>query len=332
MQTEKSIENGILEEFRIEFLEVWKGLPNKGYFIVLLAAWLAIFQFLGNSTLGFVHSPSLLKWMYDVYQPSDHGLESEDQHGLIVPFLVIGLLWWKRKELLGLRLKIWLPALALLAIAVTMHIFGYLIQQPRISIMALFTGIYALMGLAWGPRWLRASFFPYVLFAFCIPLGTLAQPLTFRLRLIVCQLVEAVCHYILAIDVIRDGTMLRDPTGHYQYEVAAACSGIRSLIAISLMATVYGFGWFRGFWKRILVLASAIPLAILGNLVRMLSIVLAAEIGGQKLGNSVHDSTFFSLLPYIPAMLGLILIGRFLREKSRPLGTEERAEIPCPAT
>jgi exosortase len=332
VQTENSIEDGILEEFRIEFLKVWKSLPNKGYFIVLLAAWLAIFQFLGNSTLGFVHSPSLLKWMYDVYQPSDHGLESEDQHGLIVPFLVIGLLWWKRKELLGLPLKTWLPALALLGLAVTIHIFGYLIQQPRISIMALFTGIYALMGLAWGPRWLRASFFPYVLFVFCIPIGTLAQPLTFRLRLIVCQLVEAVCHYILAIDVIRDGTLLRDPTGHYQYEVAAACSGIRSLIAISLMATVYAFGWFRGFWKRFLVLASAIPLAILGNLVRMLSIVLAAEIGGQKLGNSVHDSTFFSLLPYIPAMIGLIVIGRFLREKSPPLGAEQRAEIPCPAT
>jgi len=332
VQTENRIENGILEESRIEFLEVWNRLPSKGFFVVLLAAWLAVFQFIGNSTLGFVHSPSLLKWMYDVYQPSDHGLESEDQHGLIVPFLVLGLLWWKRKELLGLPLRTWSPALVLLGIAVVMHIFGYLIQQPRISIMALFTGIYALMGLAWGPRWLRASFFPYFLFAFCIPLGTLAQPLTFRLRLIVCQLVESVCHYIMAIDVIRDGTMLRDPTGHYQYEVAAACSGIRSLVAISLMATVYAFGWFPGFWKRLVVLLSAIPLAILGNLVRMLSIVIAAEIGGQKLGNSVHDSTVFSLLPYIPAMLGLIIIGRLLREKSQVLPSEEHAEIPCPAT
>jgi exosortase len=332
VQTENSNENGILEEFRLELFEVWKGLPNKGFFAVLLVAWLAIFQFIGNSTLGFVHSPSLLKWMYDVYQPAaDHGLESEDQHGLIVPFLVLGLLWWKRKELLALPLRTWLPASVLLGIAVMMHIFGYLIQQPRISIMALFTGIYALMGLAWGPSWLRASFFPYFLFAFCIPLGTLAQPLTFRLRLIVCQLVEALCHYIMAIDVIRDGTMLKDPTGHYQYEVAAACSGIRSLIAISLMATVYAFGWFRGFWKRLLVLASAVPLAILGNLVRMLSIVIAAEIGGQKLGNSVHDSTVFSLLPYIPAMLGLIVIGRLLHEKSPASAGEQRAEIPCPA-
>lgn len=318
MQTENTIDDGILEEFRIEFLEIWNHLPNKAFFLVLMGAWVAIFQFLGNSTFGFVHSNSLLMWMYDVYQPWENGAENDDQHGLLVPFIVLGLFWWKRKELMGLTLRMWSPALFLIGIAVVMHVFGYLVQQPRISIVALFTGIYALMGLAWGPKWLRGSFFPFFLFAFCVPLGTLSLPITFRLRLIVCQLVEAVCHYILAIDVIRDGTMLKDPTGHYQYEVAAACSGIRSLMAISLMATVYGFGWFSGVWKRLILLASAVPLAILGNLARMLSIVIAAEIGGQKLGNTVHDSHVFSMLPYIPAILGLFLIGRFLEKGQAP--------------
>jgi exosortase/archaeosortase family protein len=80
------------------------------------------------------------------------------------------------------------------------------------------------------------------------------------------------------------------------------------------MATVYGFGWFSGVWKRVLVLASAVPFAILGNLVRMLSIIIAAEVGGQKLGNSIHDSSVFSMLPYIPAILGLFLLGRWLHE------------------
>ena len=332
MQTENTVENGILEEFRIEFLDAWNRLPNKGFFFVLLAVWLGVFQFLGNSTLGFVHSPSLLKWMYDVYRPSSGGLESEDQHGLFVPLIVLGIFWWKRKELIGLSLRTWSPGLVLLGLAVIMHVLGYLVQQPRISIMALFTGIYALTGLAWGPKWLRATFFPFFLFAFCIPLGTLAQPITFRLRLLVCQLVEAVSHYVMAIDVIREGTALRDPTGHYQYEVAAACSGIRSLVAISLMATVYAFCLSHGFWRRLIILASAIPLAVLGNLARMLSIVIAAEIGGQKLGDSIHDSTIFSMLPYIPAILGLFFLGRFLNEKSQRLPSEERAEAASPAS
>jgi hypothetical protein len=40
--------DGILEELRIEFLKCSERLPHKGFFLVLLA-WLALFQFLGNS-------------------------------------------------------------------------------------------------------------------------------------------------------------------------------------------------------------------------------------------------------------------------------------------
>jgi hypothetical protein len=41
--------DGILEEFRIEFLRGRERLPNQGFFLVLLGAWLALFQFLGAS-------------------------------------------------------------------------------------------------------------------------------------------------------------------------------------------------------------------------------------------------------------------------------------------
>jgi len=57
MQTEPS--NGVLEEFRIEFLNCWQRLPNKGFFLGLFAAWLALFRFLGKSTLGYIPTASL---------------------------------------------------------------------------------------------------------------------------------------------------------------------------------------------------------------------------------------------------------------------------------
>src|ERR1700735_2097837 len=38
--------------------EQWRQLPNKVMFITLMVAWVALFTFLGNSTLGFVQSPS----------------------------------------------------------------------------------------------------------------------------------------------------------------------------------------------------------------------------------------------------------------------------------
>lgn len=320
--------DGILEEFRIEFLDCWRRLPNKGFFFILLAAWLVLFQAVGNSTLGFIHSPSLLVWMWGAYHPSVSG---DDGHGFVVPFVVLGLMWWKRRELVSLPLKSWWPAIFLVALGLFLHVLGYAVEQPRISIIGLFTGLYGLTGLAWGPAWLRASFFPFVLFAFSVPLGTLAQPITFRLRLTVCQIVEAVSH-LISIDILRNGTNLIDPTGHYQYDVAAACSGIRSLIATLGLALVYGVLSFKPWWKRGALIASAIPLAVIGNVVRLLTIIIAAEIGGQSAGDYVHEGGpggILSLLPYVPAFAGLLCIGHYLGESNAPAPSPVLAPKPA---
>jgi exosortase len=319
MDRQSGTGNGILEEFRIEFLGCWQQLPSKAFFFVLLAAWLALFQFLGNATMGYISSRSLLFWMYISYNPTvpEEGKDADlgDPHGNLVPFVVLGLLWWKRKELMGVSFRTWWPGLLLLTAGLCLHLLGYAVQQPRISVAGLFTGLYGIMGLAWGPGWLRRSFFPYVLFTFAIPLGSLADPITFRLRLLVCQLVELVSHYILAIDITRVGTKLIDPTGHYEYEVVAACSGIRSLIATLGLAILLGFTSFQTPWKRLAMLASAFPLAVLGNLVRMLTIIIASELGGREAGKVIHEGGpggVYGLLPYVPAFIGLLLLERYL--------------------
>ena len=198
-----------------------------------------------------------------------------------------------------------------------MHIIGYIIQEPRLSIVAMFVGIYGLMGLAWGTAWLRHSFFPFFLFIFCVPSSVVLEPVTFPLRLLVSTLVEWTAHYVFGIGVLRMGTQLFDPLGTYQYDVAAACSGIRSLVAIFLFATVCGFVMLRSPWKRVFMMLLAAPFAILGNLLRMLLIIVAAVMGGQEWGNYVHESTAISLVPYIPAFIGLLLVGWWLEQKEK---------------
>ncbi len=195
-----------------------------------------------------------------------------------------------------------------------MHILGYVVQQPRLSVAAMFTGVFGLMGLAWGRAWLQESVFPFWLFIFSVPLAAWLTALTFPLRLLVTWLVTVIAN-LLTINVVRQGTILFGPGGSYQYEVAAACSGMRSLVAIFLLATVYGFVVFRSPRKRLLLMALALPLSVLGNLVRMLCIIFAAEIGGQATGNYVHESGIFSMIPYIPAIAGLLLAGRWLEKK-----------------
>jgi len=338
-QIDNRIENGILEEFRIEFLECWRKVPNKGFFLVLLAAWLILFQFLGNSTLGYTHTPSLMTWMYIAYhpipQPGQEDALSEDGHGLIVPLVVLGLFWWKRKALVAEGLDTWWPGLLIVAFGLLTHIAGYMGQQPKLSVIGLFIGIYGLTGLAWGPVWLKKSFFPFVLFAFCVPLASQALPITFKLRMMVSQIVEAISHNLLAIDVIREGTSLKDPSGRYSYDVAAPCSGIRSLVATVGFALVYGVVSFRSWWKRVLLIASAFPLAVAGNALRMLTIVIAADIGGQERGNYVHEGGpggIISLLPYIPAFVGLLALGHWLEKKyAEPKPVVQPAQEAQPA-
>ena len=120
--------------------------------------------------------------------------------------------------------------------------------------------------------------------------------------------------HIVGIGVMRDGVQLIDPSGTYQYAVAAACSGIRSLIAIFLLATIFGFITFRSTWKRLFLMALAFPFAVLGNLARMLFIIMAAELGGQEAGNYIHESSLFSLVPYVPAIIGLLIVGRLMEK------------------
>jgi len=180
-------------------------------------------------------------------------------------------------------------------------------------VVAMFVGIFGLMGLAWGRAWLMKSIFPFWLFLFCVPLSALLIPFTFPLRLLVTWLVAHIAN-LLTIDVVRQGTILLGPGGTYQYEVAAACSGMRSLVAIFLLATIFGFVTFRSRGKRILFMALALPLSVLGNLVRMLCIIFAAEIGGQTTGNFVHENAFFSMVPYLPAIAVLILASRRLAD------------------
>ena len=301
-----------------------RRLPDKGILLGLLAAWVALFHFLGASTLGYVDTPSLFGWWFWVNTrglEGSHGLEvldrilgSDEAHVWIMPFVVLGLFHWKRKELLDLPKRIWWPALGLFGAALSLHVVGYMVQQSRVSLMAFFLGAYALTGLVWGRQWLRATFFPYFLFLFCIPVGNFAETITFPLRLWASKITVLLVHGVLGVGVMQNGTSLWEPSGRFQYEVAAACSGIRSLTAIFALALIYGFIDFKKAWHRFLLAAAAFPLALIGNVVRLSVIIVAAEMFGQSGGNYVHENFWFSLLPYAPAFITLALLGHWLRK------------------
>lgn len=314
------VRDGIVETFWADAKSHWDRFPNKGLFFGLLIPWLLLFQLLGNGTFGYIDTASLFKWMWVVHTQSAD--ESEQGPGMLAPLLVAVLFWLKRKELAKLELKCWGPALALLMLGVGLHTLGYLIQQPRLSIIAFFTGLYAMMGMAWGPKFLRASFFPFFLFVFMIPLQSTGAVVTFPLRIMATMVVEFTSRNLLGFDVVRVGTGLFDssyylnPQGAYQYDVAPACSGLRSVTAMFFIATAYGYWLFQTSWRWLVFIAAAFPLAVIGNVVRLQLIVLAAELFGKDMGDKVHHSTLISLLPYIPVIFGLLWLAGWLEKRN----------------
>lgn len=283
-------------------------MPDKRLFFGLLLPWLALFQFVGNSTFGYVASPSLFQWMYTAYNYEG----SEDGHGNLVPLVVLGLLWWKRKWLLASPKSVWRPGLIWLGLAVVLHVLGYVVQQPRLSVVALFAGVYALAALAWGRGFARACLFPFVLFGFCIPLGALAEPISIPLRQVSTDIAVGLSRHFLGIPVLQEGVQIMDPKGAYSYEVAAACSGIRSLVTLLALTTIYAGVSLRAWWKRGLMVGMAFPLSLLNNVARLVSIIVASEAFGHEAGEFVHE--WFGFVTFVGALVAMLALGHWLRE------------------
>lgn len=301
----------------------WAGLPRKGLFLGMLAAWALLFHLLGNATLGYEPTRSLFGWMDYAYRTSQ-----EDELGRFVPLLVLGLLWWRRDQLAALPKRVWPAGLLLVAGALLLHVLGFAIQQTRLSIAAFYAGVWALGGVAWGPAWLRATLLPCSLFVFAVPLGTVAETITFPLRMIATSATVWLSQNLLGIDVIRQGNQIFDAAGHFQYEVAAACGGLRSLTATLALALIVALMNFDTAWRRAVMILSAFPFAVMGNVLRLTLIIIAAEAFGQEAGNFVHDSAWLSLLPYVPPFVGMALLSRWLRE---PDPARPPAEPPAPS-
>jgi exosortase len=290
----------------------WRQLPHRGFFVGLTLVWVALFHWQGLSTFKVIGSRSLFGWLFNVYSSPF----VDEEQGMVIPFVVLVLVWWKRRELAAQRLGLWWPGLGLVAAGLMLHVSGFIVQQPRLSVIGCFTGLYGLMGLAWGPAWLRAIFFPYFLLVFCVPLGALGVAVTLQLRILVAAIVAGISQLGLAPDVLRQGTQLFDAQSTYHYEVAPACSGIRSVMAMLALTTIYGFLAFKPAWKRVLMMGLAIPLAVLGNVVRLCLTIMVSEVFGQGAGTAVESN-----LGFVTFAVGLgcvLVVGRWLEKTEGP--------------
>ncbi len=298
-----------IEEFREQSVLFWTRLPHKLFFLSLFAVWMVLFNFLGHRMFNFTSNPSLFSWMWGAY--SSESLDSG--HGKLIPLVVLVLLWLKREQLLKLAQNLWWLGLVGVICSLSLHLFGYMLQQPRLSILAFFGGVLSLLGLVWGWRFMKECFFPFAFFIFSIPFGNTVDQLTFPLRLLATKVSWLVTHGILGIPLVQQGTQLLNADQGYSYEVAAACSGIRSLIPLIIITSIYGFLNFQTKGRRMLMVVSAVPLALICNVIRLIALIVARHFFGEGAGHFVHE--WFGFVTYAIALAGVFLLGRWLEEK-----------------
>lgn len=284
----------------------------------------AVFQFFGNATRGYVNSGSALWWW--VSQWLDPRAETE--HGWLI-LAIAGWLFWRNlhrdnRDAEAPSFGRWLPGWAM-AGALALNAVGFVAQQTRLSVIALLVFAWGALGLA-ERRWARAAAFPLGFMVFALPLNVL-DTAGFWLRLWVVDAATTIAH-AFGIGVVRSGTLLFAPDGHYQYDVAAACSGVRSLMALLALSLLIGYLNFQSWWRRGLMLALCLPLTYLGNLARILAIVLAAQAGGQVWGQRAHDVMGFGV--FVIVLGGILAAASLLgRIRPEPLGTDPREAAPA---
>ncbi len=204
-----------------------------------------------------------------------------------------------------------LPLVALLA-GLALHLLGYAVQQTRVSIVGFLVFTWGVLALGGGPRWGRAAAFPLGFMVSALPLNVL-DTAGFWLRISVTDTAYHLSRAI-GIDVIRNGTQLLSPDGSYSYDVAAACSGVRSLMALAALSLLLGYLSFRAWWARALIGLLCLPYAFVGNVARIFSIILAGEWFGQEAGAVVHE--WFGFLIFV-IVLGLVQLTILLLERLR---------------
>jgi exosortase len=279
--------------------------------VACAAAGAAVFQFLGNSTRGYIGTASLFYWWSFQWVNAN----SETQHGLPILGICVALvaynLWSQRAPAVD-RGGIW-PAVGAMVGGLCLHAVGFVAEQARVSILGLLLFTWGAAAFAGGPRWARATAFPVSFMVFAIPWNALDSA-GFWLRTWVVSASAGMVH-AMGIPVLVNGTQLMSPDGRYDYDVAAACSGVRSLVALSALSLLIGYLWFRPRWLTIVFFGLSFPLIFVGNVARIVAIVVAAQWGGAAWGDRVHAVMGFGVFAVV---LGGVYLAAARIERLRP--------------
>ena len=219
------------------------------------------------------------------YTTPDYG------HGFFVP-LFAGFLLWYRQEMVNPwpdRGSWWgIPFFVIFALVRWFNLFlNY--ERDIDSLLPFLVGVTLVLG---GWRALRWAWPSIVFLIFMVPLPDfLASALGANLQ----RVATIMSVYVLqtvgipAIVPGEAGNLIQLSKPEYQLEVARTCSGLRMMTLFFAICVGYSFVLRAPIWKKILLIVSAVPIAIISNVLRIVLTGILYEWWSKSVGDFVHD-------------------------------------------
>ncbi|MEX0642595.1 MAG: exosortase/archaeosortase family protein [Pirellulales bacterium] len=188
-------------------------------------------------------------------------------HGWIVPVFALGLMWMRWEPIGPVPMSERWMGFGLLAFGLSMRLAAAWLGSPpvdRLSFLPSIFGVFMLVGGINIIRWAGPAL-GFLIFMF--PLPTILE----NLILLKLQTLAAICSTFvlqtLGVPVFRSGNVLN--ISGMDLFIADACSGLRMATIFIALAVAMVFLIERPWWDKFIILLSAIPIALVVNIVRI---------------------------------------------------------------
>jgi exosortase C (VPDSG-CTERM-specific) len=253
-------------------------------------------------------------------------------HALLVPFISGYLLFGQRRNLFArvgsaprtsaVVATIALASLLLLRTAALRQADPMSADVLGVAVFGFITLVIAAVLFFFGVDTLRAGAFPVFFLYFVVPLPSLA--VDWANSALKTGSAEAAYWLLWAsgTPLFRDGLVFHLPG--LTVEVAEECSGIRSTLVLALTSFLAGHMFLRSPWRKAALVASIVPLALLRNGFRIMTIcLLTVHVDAAVFDSPLHrrGGPLFFALSLVPFFLILVLLRRAERNRQAETST-----------
>jgi exosortase len=300
-------------------LLAWARREPLGAALVVLLAGVLIY-FFGFYSIFMNGSQSTARWAYMGWN------EENDQEHCRFLLPIIGFILWYHRE--DLRAAVKAPSargLAFVLGGMAVFVVGVRCLQPRLALLSLPLLTYGIAEYLGGRAVARIFIFPCLLMLFMVPIGGVIQG-TVTLQLLASKVVGVICGLLgVRVEIVGTNIIV---DGHH-FEVAGGCSGIRSLMAMTLLAALYVHFVLRETWQQLTVFVGSIFFALVGNIARLLTVALVAKWWDPAIaGGLYHEYSGFVFFPF--AVLAMVAFGNLVSRDWSSTGSQIAKKLTTP--